>query len=636
MTTDELPTSASIRPVPTVSSVLLRQLCTLLLESQGGLADKCQDIVSTSALPTDRQNITLRVDDLLRGCDKEVPFAQAVDYLNTASAVALSMWDVFRLVLAQERSAEERLLCEFHQQQVNRFRHLHFLVKLPMAELLSSSSSDSKLTFTSACDVMSALTKTGYTSAMFSQSPAVLCPETDGTGTNAPAIMEQRFIRQAPNNSLGHFSVPVHAPQPPNLTRQSTAVATPVLATDGVFPRGGGAAAASGAHNERSMSIDCVTIPAYSGTPPTRARPPLERRVTYSGVIMSPPACTLLSTDSNQVDGLFHRRNNPRASRGTVQSARQSVGSAQERLRPHLPRGWTFLSEVNRLTVLPAYFTRRTKPLPTEVHLVVCVHGLEGRSGDLVALKNFIEVALPDQPLLFLMAHCLEDNTLVSFDQMGQWLALEIVDFIQDKGVVCTHMSFVGHSLGNIAIRSAIAHPYLQDYYNVFHTYLSLAGPHLGTVYSSSLVGAGMWLLQKYTKSSSLLELTMRDDADPRKTLLYRLSQKPGLALFRSVLLVSSHQDQYVPFHSARIEVSPLAGNDEMASAQQEMVHNILFPLLAPTCNTELRIYNLVHQFPNTDVDVLVGRAGHVAILDSELCMEMLVQTCLNRFFQTA
>lgn len=69
--------------------------------------------------------------------------------------------------------------------------------------------------------------------------------------------------------------------------------------------------------------------------------------------------------------------------------------------------------------------------------------------------------------------------------------------------------------------------------------------------------------------------------------------------------------------------------------AQQEMIHNLLFPLSAESCQTELRVYNIVHQFQTTDVDVLLGRAGHIALIDNELCLERLVQTCLYRFFQT-
>ena len=52
--------------------------------------------------------------------------------------------------------------------------------------------------------------------------------------------------------------------------------------------------------------------------------------------------------------------------------------------------------------------------------------------------------------------------------------------------------SFVGHSLGNIIIRSALGHPEMRPFLDKIHTFLSLSGPHLGMLYpTSSLVSTG-------------------------------------------------------------------------------------------------------------------------------------------------
>lgn len=116
--------------------------------------------------------------------------------------------------------------------------------------------------------------------------------------------------------------------------------------------------------------------------------------------------------------------------------------------------------------------------------------------------------------------------------------------------------SFIGHSLGNIIIRSVLTRPRFRCYLPRLHTFLSLSGPHLGTLYNNSalvstgkpgekrvlgvagtlqlsdsrtcLCPSGLWLMQKLKKSGSLLQLTFRDHVDPRKTFLYHLSQKPG------------------------------------------------------------------------------------------------------------
>ncbi|KAH3849681.1 hypothetical protein DPMN_092084 [Dreissena polymorpha] len=38
----------------------------------------------------------------------------------------------------------------------------------------------------------------------------------------------------------------------------------------------------------------------------------------------------------------------------------------------------------------------------------------------------------------------------------------------------------------------------------------------------------GMWFMQKWKKSGSLLQLSLKDSTDPRASFLYQLSQKPG------------------------------------------------------------------------------------------------------------
>ena len=43
----------------------------------------------------------------------------------------------------------------------------------------------------------------------------------------------------------------------------------------------------------------------------------------------------------------------------------------------------------------------------------------------------------------------------------------------------------------------------------------------------------GMWFMQKWKKSGSLLQLSLKDTTDPRQSFLYKLSQKPGMVLMR-------------------------------------------------------------------------------------------------------
>ena len=111
-----------------------------------------------------------------------------------------------------------------------------------------------------------------------------------------------------------------------------------------------------------------------------------------------------------------------------------------------------------------------------------------------------------------------------------------------------------------------LSHPHMKPLLPKLHTFLSLSGPHLGTLYNNSgLVNmgeakrlatysrsqraiywrkwitimpstimfslivisllAGMWFMQKWKKSGSLLQLSLKDRVDIRQTFLYRLSQ---------------------------------------------------------------------------------------------------------------
>ncbi|XP_031709621.1 protein FAM135B [Anarrhichthys ocellatus] len=256
------------------------------------------------------------------------------------------------------------------------------------------------------------------------------------------------------------------------------------------------------------------------------------------------------------------------------------------------------------------------------IHLVVCVHGLDGNSADLRLVKTFIELGLPGSRLDFLMSERNQTDTFADFDTMTDRLLDEIIQHIQLYNLTIGRISFIGHSLGNIIIRSVLTRPRFRCYLPKLHTFLSLSGPHLGTLYNNStLVSTGLWLMQKLKKSGSLLQLTFRDHVDPRKTFLYLLSQKQGLQFFKNVVLVASPQDRYVPFHSARIEMCKTALKDRTTGpVYTEMISNLLQPLMeAKECR--LIRQNVFHALPNT-ANTLIGRAAHIAVLDSELFLE--------------
>uniref|UniRef100_S4RT00 Family with sequence similarity 135 member A n=1 Tax=Petromyzon marinus TaxID=7757 RepID=S4RT00_PETMA len=260
------------------------------------------------------------------------------------------------------------------------------------------------------------------------------------------------------------------------------------------------------------------------------------------------------------------------------------------------------------------------------IHLVVCVHGLDGNSADLRLVKTYIELGLPTAKIDFLMSERNQNDTFADFETMTDRLLDEIVQHIQIYSLtLCkiSYCSFIGHSLGTLIVRSVLTRPRFRCFLPKLHTFLSLSGPHLGTLYNSSaLVNTGrLWFMQKWKKSGSLLQLTCRDHPDPRQTFLYKLSQKPGLQHFRNVVLVGSLQDRYVPYHSARIEMCKLALKDkQLGAVYADMIANLLGPVLASE-RCRLVRYDVVHALPNT-ANSIIGRAAHIAVLDSELFLE--------------
>ena len=110
----------------------------------------------------------------------------------------------------------------------------------------------------------------------------------------------------------------------------------------------------------------------------------------------------------------------------------------------------------------------------------------------------------------------------------------------------------MGHSLGGIIIRGALQ--YLSGYERYLHSYVSLGSPHLSYMYNSStLTNAGIWFIKNWNKSTSLKELTMDDQKAKKDTFMYKLASEKGMAGFKHVMFISSHQDAYVPHDSARV-----------------------------------------------------------------------------------
>jgi len=90
-------------------------------------------------------------------------------------------------------------------------------------------------------------------------------------------------------------------------------------------------------------------------------------------------------------------------------------------------------------------------------------------------LKNYISLAHPEA--MFLCSSINEDNTEGDIAEMGDKLSSEVINFITENCPENTlgRLSFVGHSLGGVIIRSAL--PLLEKYHDKMYTYMSLSSP---------------------------------------------------------------------------------------------------------------------------------------------------------------
>ena len=123
-------------------------------------------------------------------------------------------------------------------------------------------------------------------------------------------------------------------------------------------------------------------------------------------------------------------------------------------------------------------------------------------------------------------------------------------------------LSFIGHSLGGVIIRAAL--PHLKEFSEYMYSFMTFSSPHLGFLYNSSkLINTGMWVLKKWTKTKCLDQLTLSDAESIEDTYIFKLSAAPGLNWFKNIAFVSSWQDTYAPFDSARIQVGKKALKDQ-------------------------------------------------------------------------
>ncbi|XP_038704395.1 protein FAM135B-like isoform X3 [Tripterygium wilfordii] len=311
------------------------------------------------------------------------------------------------------------------------------------------------------------------------------------------------------------------------------------------------------------------------------------------------------------------------------------------------------------------------QPKGRELKIVVFVHGFQGHHLDLRLVRN--QWLLIDSKIDFLMSEANEDKTSGDFREMGLRLAEEVVAFIRKKldkvarsGVVRDiKLSFVGHSIGNVIIRTALAESTMKPYLRYLYTYISISGPHLGYLFSTnSLFNSGLWLLKKLKNTQCIHQLTFTDDPDLYNTFFYKLCKRQRmenlggatrhftsiicrmdmtsvyvllagplqktLENFKHIILLSSPQDGYVPYHSARIELCPAASVDisKKGRVLLEMLNDCLDQIRAPS--SDRRVFmrcdvNFDTSSYGKNLNTFIGRAAHIEFLESDVFAKFIM-----------
>lgn len=83
-------------------------------------------------------------------------------------------------------------------------------------------------------------------------------------------------------------------------------------------------------------------------------------------------------------------------------------------------KGYVHICDINSLTscIIIYNILNESNGILEGMHLVICVHGLDGNSADLRLVKTYLEMGLPGAYLDFLMSERNQGDTFSDFDTM--------------------------------------------------------------------------------------------------------------------------------------------------------------------------------------------------------------------------
>jgi len=234
-----------------------------------------------------------------------------------------------------------------------------------------------------------------------------------------------------------------------------------------------------------------------------------------------------------------------------------------------------FSSNLQKLHQIMHQETKPFNRFTTNIHVMVLVHGYRGTHMDMHVIRSYLFQIYPK--LHVFSSRINESMTDNYIGLLGTNLAREVEAFIRDNRIPRSRLklSFLSHSLGGVIVRAAL--PFLEDFKDCMHSFISLAGPHLGVGNAENLcIEFGKWLLKKFQGSISFSQLTLHDASKIEDTYLYQLSKNKGLSWFDYVLFFSCADDPFVPEDTARIQVPKMAKGTFKEKHIKKMVKNII------------------------------------------------------------
>ena len=268
-------------------------------------------------------------------------------------------------------------------------------------------------------------------------------------------------------------------------------------------------------------------------------------------------------------------------------------------------------------------------------HYVFFVHGFQGDPQDLRVIRGYMTTAAPE--IKYVMSKSNHHKQSDSLEAMGHRLAAEVLEALEQRTASRKNLklSFVGHCVGTLVIRAAVADPLLNKFRPNLWSFVSFCGPHLGYRDSENkLLHTGMLLLQHLRNVKWIKEVRLTDAERLEDCYLYKLARTAGLGCFHNVFLIGSEQDRYVPFPSAMVGIEDAGdlGGDEHGAAYRQMLQSMLAG--TGTAHSKQLIRCSV-QFPANlfnALDSYIGRGAHVAFVEDDSYVKMVVYTILRKY----